>query len=114
MRISGTQLEELKKQIQKLHQQGLSSVAIGFKLKRDHSTILHHLKAMGLKSTNINCGKIISMEKALINPTRLPNIEVNYLKEKLNEGKSYAEYLEKEKELKLKAMKISRKELSTP
>ncbi|MDE2098532.1 MAG: helix-turn-helix domain-containing protein [Patescibacteria group bacterium] len=43
-------LKELKNTIVTLHEKGYSSAKIGKQLKKDHTTILYHLKNMGFKT----------------------------------------------------------------
>lgn len=95
-------LKEYRQKIADLHAEGYSSVAIGLKLNRDHSTILYHLKEMGLKAKTLI---IIQREVKKYEPflilkgmeTKFENVETNYQKEKLNNGKTYAEYLDVER-----------------
>ena len=90
-----------------LFNQGYSSVYIGKMFGLDHSTVLHHIhkfsppktKRMHIK-TEFKYFKYGPTKE----PPLAPKFEVNFLKEKLNHGKSYAEYLEDEKKRKLKSL----------
>ena len=91
-------LNEYREQIAKLHNEGYSSTAIGLKLKRDHTTIIHHLQLMGLKnpSPKLTLREVKKYEPICIlkgMETKVPNVEMNVTREKINIGKSYAEYL---------------------
>lgn len=80
---------------------GYSSVVIGEKLNKDHSTILHHLKKMNLPEVKVNQTMRhykVGVERYNNTAPDTTSYEANKSKEKLNKGKrSYADYLEEEK-----------------
>jgi len=89
--------KEYLDQIKELHLCGCSSVAIGIKLGRDHSTILSHLHKMGFRGKNFG-GRprtdFIPLISCIRTPPKVSSYENGY---RLNEGKSYAEYFREDK-----------------
>ena len=91
-------LDKLRKEIAKLFNSGWTINNIARLKKKDHATILYHLKKTGYVSKNFEWRKEIKVEtykpiqmvKGM--ETKLENVEMNFTKEKINEGKSYAEY----------------------
>ena len=86
-----------------LHKQGWSSVAIANKLNKDHTTVLFHVKKS--KSYSKHQGEWPKLKTSIFKTpmkqcfdpqfkTIVPSREMNKFKERLNEGKSYEEYLE--------------------
>jgi hypothetical protein len=105
-------IKELREKIKDLYLKGLSTVAIGKIVEKDHTTITHHLQYMGIKTKKPVITQIqiknqtfretqkykVELYQAMINPSKIENVEQNIFGEKINEGKSYAEYLsEKDK-----------------
>lgn len=102
-------LDDFKKKIAELNSLGWSSVDIGRVTSRDHSTILYHLRNLGVKPTKTTrkttqeLQQFISILKA--DATILPDVENNCMEEKINiSNKSYADYLKEDEERKYKKL----------
>ncbi len=81
-----------------LHLLGWSSVSLGKKFGKDHTTILHHLRKCGIPAdhrrptyepTEEEIGAIEIFVQAEPTPIKYAHL----LMEKINQGKSYSQYL---------------------
>lgn len=88
---------EILNEMLALRKEGWSYAAIGIKYDRDHSTIVYWCQKSGI--TPIGLRKI----KRVYRPRAYKNVvlpESLMVEERINEGKSYAEYLEEDRKRK--------------
>ena len=89
--------EEIQQMIQ-MRRDGYSTVEIGRKFGKDHTTITHHCQNAGITK---NIKKIFKK----VEPFELEQLAELVDEEPVNKGKTYAEYLEEEKNRKWKKRK---------
>lgn len=110
-RTNGIELEYLQKEITDLHNQGMTSAAIGRKLFKDHSTILYHLRKLGLKAESVGGRPVGKYPICILKgyETKLPNVETNFTKEIIHEThKTYQDFLNDEKDRRFKYLTSKR------
>ena len=98
IRTRPNQLDSYRQEIIQLHSQGLSPSEIGDILEKERTTIIYHLRILGLRPVSKPMEKRICVperiEKGLINKLN-KKIDIKYPAEKENRGKlSYQEYMD--------------------
>ena len=104
-RTQTNELENFRKQILSLYNEGVNASTIGHYLNRDHTTILYHLRALGVKRERqpkplmprVILRKPVGKFGSTIKGPDTPYIENGV---KFCEGKTYAEYIQEERDKK--------------
>lgn len=97
----------------KLRLEGWSYPALAKKFNCDHASVCYWCYKRGLKRVQFRKPKETKKYSPICilrgMETKLPNIEMNITRERLNEGKSYQEYLKSEKDKKFRELLTSKR-----